>query len=125
MQSLKLGCGKYERNFICVIGWNVFEGKQLFILQNMQPWYWFSGLIGVGIVMFIVEGIKLLGPTFAISVVLIAQLGFALLWDSLGWLGLEQIPFTFSKMLGVLVIACGILVFKMSGRRVKQRMYTK
>jgi transporter family-2 protein len=95
----------------------IFEGKQLFNLQNMQPWYWFSGLIGVGVVTCLVKGIKLLGPTYAISIVLTSQLGVALLCDSQGWLGLDRIPFTFNQLIGVLVIVGGILVFKLGGGR--------
>ncbi|ULO04709.1 DMT family transporter [Paenibacillus sp. 19GGS1-52] len=99
----------------------LFEGKQMFTLPNMQPWYWISGLIGVGVVICLVQGTKLLGPTYAISIVLTAQLAFALLWDSLGWLGLEQVPFTINKLLGVLVIVGGIIVFKLGGRRESQK----
>jgi transporter family-2 protein len=62
----------------------IFEGKHLCTLQNMKPWYWISGLIGVGVVICLVQGIRRLGPTYAISIVLTSQLGFALLWDSLG-----------------------------------------
>ncbi|WP_054955306.1 DMT family transporter [Paenibacillus dakarensis] len=91
----------------------VVEGKNTFtIFGQMQPWYWFSGMIGVGVVICLVHGIRLLGPTYAISVVMTSQLGFALLWDSLGWFGLEKVPFTFNQLLGVLVIICGIIVFK-------------
>jgi transporter family-2 protein len=91
-----------------------FEGKHLFILHHMKSWYWFSGLIGVGVVTCLVQGIRLLGPTYAISIALTSQLGFALLWDSLGWLGLDKVPFTFNKLAGVLVILSGIFVFKLS-----------
>ncbi|MEC0093497.1 hypothetical protein PMSD_26445 [Paenibacillus macquariensis subsp. defensor] len=98
----------------------IFEGKDMFNLHNMQPWYWFCGLIGVGVVICMVQGMKLLSPTYAIAIVLTSQLGFALLWDSLGWLGLEKVPFTFSKLIGVLVIVGGIYVFKLGGAREKQ-----
>jgi transporter family-2 protein len=91
----------------------IFEGKDLFILHNMQLWYWFSGSIGVGVVICLVQGIKLLGPTYAVSIVMTSQLGFALLWDSLGWLGLDKVPFTINKLIGVLVIVGGIVVFKL------------
>nr|WP_263323532.1 DMT family transporter [Neobacillus sp. Marseille-Q6967] len=94
----------------------IFEGKQLFILQNMEPWYWISGLIGVGVVTCIVQGTRLLGPTYAISIIMASQLGFALLFDSLGWLGLDKVPFTFNQLIGVLVIIGGIVVFKLGGR---------
>jgi transporter family-2 protein len=100
----------------------IFERKQLFTLQNMQPWYWISGLIGVGVVICLVQGMKLLGPTYAILIVLTSQLGFSLLWDSLGWLGLDKIPFTSNKLIGVLVIVGGICVFKLGGGRENQRL---
>ncbi|MEJ8545972.1 DMT family transporter [Brevibacillus borstelensis] len=95
----------------------IMEGKRLLVLQHMQPWYWLSGLIGVGVVSCLVQAMRLLGPTYAISVVLTSQLGFALLWDSLGWFGLDKVPFTFKQLLGVLVIVGGILAFKLGGRQ--------
>jgi transporter family-2 protein len=98
----------------------LFEGKHLFILQNMKLWYWFSGIIGVGVVTCIVNGIRLLGPTYAISIVFTSQLGFALLWDSMGWLGLEKVPFTPKQLIGVLVIVSGIFIFKLGGLRQNQ-----
>ena len=98
----------------------IFDGKQLFVLQNMKTWYWFSGMIGVGVVTCIVQGMKLLGPTYTISIVMTSQLGIALLMDSLGWLGLNQVPFTFNQFIGVLVIVAGIFVFKFGGSREKQ-----
>lgn len=96
-----------------------FEGKGMFILENMELWYWFSGIIGVGVVSCLIQGIKLLGATYAISIALTSQLIFALLWDSLGWLGLEQVPFTWQQLLGVVVIVGGIIVFKLGGRTVQ------
>ncbi|MBB6024134.1 transporter family-2 protein [Paenibacillus sp. JGP012] len=91
------------------------EGKNTFSLQHMQPWYWLSGAIGVGVVFCLVQGMKLLGPTYAISIVLTSQLSFALLFDSMGWLGLEPIPFSWNQLLGVLVIVGGIVLFKFGG----------
>lgn len=92
------------------------EGRGLFVLDNMQVWYWFSGLLGVGVVTCIVQGVKLLGPTFATSIILTSQLALALIWDSFGWLGIDKVPFTPNKLLGVLVIVAGIMVFKLGGR---------
>jgi transporter family-2 protein len=94
----------------------IFEGGKLFHLQHMKPWYWASGIIGVGVVTCLVQGIKRLGPTYSTSIVLISQLGFALLWDSFGWLGFDKVPFTFKHLMGVLVIVGGILVFKFGGQ---------
>ena len=100
----------------------VFEDSGLFTMDNMKTWHWFSGLIGVGVVVCLVQGTRLLGPTYAIAIVLTSQLGFALLWDSLGWFGLEKIPFTFQQLVGVLVIAGGVIVFKFSGTKEKKEV---
>lgn len=92
----------------------------LFDWQNMKIWYWFSGLLGVGVVTCMVNGMKLLGPTYTIAIMMTSQLGFALLIDSFGWLGVNQVPFTFKQLLGVIIIVAGIAVFKFSGRDNKQ-----
>jgi len=98
----------------------IVEGGKLFAWQAMQPWYWASGLIGVGVVTCLVQALKRLGPTYGISVMLAAQLGFALMWDSFGWFGLERVPFTFQQLLGVIIIIGGMLVFKFGGSRVRR-----
>ncbi|MEH7373938.1 DMT family transporter [Neobacillus drentensis] len=102
----------------------LFEGGKLFHLQNMQTWYWFSGLIGVGVVVCLVQGIKRLGPTYAIAIALTSQLVVALLGDTLGWLGLNKVPFTVNQLIGVLVIVGGIVVFKFGGSGEGQKVLT-
>ncbi|RUT35671.1 DMT family transporter [Paenibacillus zeisoli] len=109
--TLVLGMGFAASLFISLL----VEGRGTFSLQHMQPWYWISGMIGVGVVICLVKGVRQLGPTFAISIVMTSQLGFALLWDSLGWLGLDQVPFTWNQLIGVLILLGGILVFKFGG----------
>lgn len=93
------------------------EGASMFAWQTMQPWYWGSGILGVGVVLGLVQSIRRLGPTVAVSIVLASQLAFALLWDALGWLGVGQSPFSLKRLLGVLLIVGGVLVFKLVGGR--------
>lgn len=92
----------------------LLEGTGMFQLRHMQAWYWLSGAVGVGVVICLVQSIKHLGPTYGISIVLTSQLGCALLFDSLGWLGLAKVDFSFTKLIGVLVIVAGILIFKLT-----------
>lgn len=99
----------------------ISEGTGLFHLENMHTWYWFSGIIGVGVVVCMTKGINHLGATYAVSISLSSQLVFALLFDSFGLLGLDQVPFTFKQLIGVLVIIGGILVFKMGGASEKKQ----
>ena len=93
----------------------MFEGAQLFHLPNMELWYYFSGVIGIGVVVCIAKGVTILGPTAAVSIALSSQLIFALLWDLLGWFGLEKVPFTWNQLVGVLLVIGGIVVFKYGG----------
>jgi bacterial/archaeal transporter family-2 protein len=91
----------------------LFEGIQLFQLKNLEVWYWFCGLFGVGVVISLVQAIRLLGPTVAISIAMLSQLGMALLWDSIGFFDFEKIPLTWNQIIGVSIFACGIITFKM------------
>ncbi|MGG0178446.1 DMT family transporter [Gottfriedia acidiceleris] len=93
----------------------IFDGKELFVLHNMKNWYWISGIVGVGVVFCLTKSTRILGPTYAISIVLTSQLMFALLFDSRGWLGLEKVPFSSKQLIGVLLIISGILIFKLNG----------
>jgi len=97
-----------------------FEGSGLFRVDGFRSWHAFSGLLGVGVVICMVQGVRRLGPTFAVSVAMTSQLGFALLWDSLGWFGLDRVPFSPTKALGALVIAGGIFVFRLDALRSKR-----
>ena len=56
--------------------------------------------------------IKGMGPTVAISVILIAQLLVAALIDAFGWFGSEKIPFGWQKYLGLGLMIAGVLCFK-------------
>ncbi|MDN4525879.1 DMT family transporter [Fictibacillus fluitans] len=99
----------------------VFEGSQILAFHPMQTWYWFSGLIGVGVVTCVVQSMKRLRPTVAISIVMASQLGFALIMDTYGFLGLKPVPFTFKQLIGVLIIIVGIVLFKSNSREEKQQ----
>lgn len=116
--TLVLGMG-FSASFIMGL---FFEGKAMFHLQHMETWFWFSGIIGVGVVTCLVQGIKRLGATYAILIALTAQLLIALLWDSLGWLGLAAIPFTWKQLVGVLVIISGIFIFKLGGKQEEKEL---
>ncbi|WP_369688922.1 DMT family transporter [Bacillus sp. FJAT-26390] len=91
---------------------SMLDGADFFNLKPMPLWFWFSGLLGIGVVTCVVRGVKLLGPSHAISIVMASQLICALWWDSAGWFGLDTVPFTSQKAIGVIVLICGVLLFK-------------
>lgn len=91
------------------------NGPALFAVTGMETWYWFSGIIGVGVVLSVTQSVERLGPSYAISIVMVSQILFALLWDTLGWFGLEAIPFTWKTVVGIVFIVGGVLLFQLSG----------
>lgn len=88
------------------------NGMGLFRFEA-EPWFWFSGVLGVGVVVCVTQGVQILGPSRAISIVMVSQIFFGLMWDTAGWFGLEQVPFTWQSLLGVLLISAGILLFQL------------
>jgi len=93
----------------------LLEGPRLFELQNMKTWYAFSGLIGVGVVVCIVQATRRIDPTYAVSLMMVSQLVCAMWWDAAGWMGLTPIPLSGRQLAGVALIAAGVAVFKLAG----------
>ncbi|HZG88542.1 DMT family transporter [Paenibacillus sp.] len=99
----------------------LLEGPRLFDLQNMKLWYGFSGLLGVGVVVCVVQATRRIDPTFAVSLMMISQLICAMWWDAAGWMGLTRIPLTPRQLAGVALIAAGVVVFKLAGSAAAQK----
>ena len=91
-----------------------FFGKGDIRLLPQAPWYsWLGGVIAPVITVTVMLAIRGLSPTVAISAILLSQLAVAALIDALGWLGAERVPFTWHKMLGVALMAGGVLLMKL------------
>ncbi|TWT09239.1 DMT family transporter [Planomicrobium sp. CPCC 101079] len=98
-----------------------FEGAGLFKFQP-EPWFWFSGILGVGVVACVTQGVQILGPSRAISLVMVSQIFFGLMWDTLGYFGLQQVPFTWQSLFGVVLISSGVLLFQL-GPKLEQKHF--
>lgn len=77
--------------------------------------YLLGGAIGVIIIYTVMQGIKSLGPTHSIAIILVAQLTAAALIDAFGMFDSEQMKFGSSKIIGVIVMIIGIVIFKWKG----------
>ena len=81
-------------------------------LGSVNKLYWLGGALGIVITLTVMLGIKNLGTTLAISIILISQLLVAALIDAFGIMGSEKIAFGWSKYLGLALMTGGMLVFK-------------
>ncbi len=74
--------------------------------------YWLGGALGIVITLTVMLGIKSLGTTAAISLILVSQLLIAAVIDAFGLMGSEKLAFGWNKYVGLAVMCGGMLLFK-------------
>jgi bacterial/archaeal transporter family-2 protein len=74
------------------------------------PWLWLGGVMGV----IIVSSITLAGPrigTFAtVGLLMAGQLGMGVVIDALGLFATERVPVSWTRALGLVLLACGAVL---------------
>ncbi|MEF2094736.1 DMT family transporter [Bacillus sp. CFBP9009] len=98
----------------------IMDDTNLLAIGHINKLFLLSGVLGVVLVYCIIKAIRLLGPAYAISIVLVAQLTIAVLIDTLGWFGFEKAPLTLNKLIGIGIMISGIIMFKMKKNIVQQ-----
>ena len=81
-------------------------------LGQVNKLYWLGGVLGIVITLTVMLGIKSLGTTLAISIILISQLLIAALIDAFGLMGSEKIAFGWTKYAGLALMTGSMLLFK-------------
>ena len=87
-------------------------------LQNIgccKKLYFLGGILGIIITVTVIQGIKFLGPTHSIAIILVAQLATAALIDFWGLFDSQKISFTTNKILGLIMMVLGIIILKWRG----------
>ena len=74
-------------------------------------WYWIGGGgMGVVVVLTITVVTPRLGAAATIGLLIAGQLAMGVLIDRYGWFGVEQVPLTWPRALGVLLLAAGAVL---------------
>lgn len=74
-------------------------------------WYWVGGGgMGVVVVLTITVVTPRIGAAATIGMLIAGQLTMSVLIDRYGWFGVEQVPLTWARALGVLLLALGALL---------------
>ena len=81
-------------------------------LGQVNKLYWLGGVLGIVITLTVMLGIKSLGTTLSISIILISQLLIAAVIDAFGLMGSEKLAFGWSKYVGLALMTGGMLLFK-------------
>lgn len=85
---------------------NIVEVNKLYLL---------GGVLGVAIIFCVMGGMKFLGPSHAVSVILVSQLLSAALIEAFGLFDSEKIIFGAYKIIGIAIMVLGIVIFKWKG----------
>lgn len=73
------------------------------------PWYlYLGGLLGVIISYTVIVSIPKLGVAVATTAIVTGQVSTACLLDHIGAFGLDKIPFSWVKLLGIIFLAIGV-----------------
>lgn len=86
----------------------LFFGNGNFLKYASVPWFaWLGGPIGMAIIFGVAFSIPRLGVGVATTAIVAAQLLTAYLIDHFGFFGMEPIPFSLYKFLGIALIVIG------------------
>ncbi len=109
--------GIWETNFlvhftgtILLLIFLLIKGANLnFNLYKDVPWYlYIGGLLGVAITYGVIVSIPELGVAVATTAIITGQVLTAAAIDHFGLFGLEKVPFTWIKFMGILLLSAGV-----------------
>lgn len=92
-----------------------FGNGNLKNVAELNKLYLLAGVLGVFIVFTVANGVTALGASFSVGLMVITQLIFSAVIDNFGLFGTERIPFDFTKLVGLLIMIVGVVVFKSKG----------
>lgn len=112
--------GSWETNFIVQLSgailtfviMMIFGKGELKEIKSANKIYLLGGVLGVAIIFAVMEGMKNLGPTYAVAAILVAQLVTAALIEAFGLFHASKVKFTLNEIVGVVIMIVGIIVFK-------------
>ena len=113
--------GLFESNVIvqgtafiaALLIWWFFGRGDIKEWAQVNKLYLTGGLLGTVITVTVMLGMKNLTPATAVSIILISQLLTAGLIDAFGLFETEKIAFGIRKIIGVITMILGMLIFKL------------
>ena len=98
---------------VCVAAWFLSGRDSASVLWQVSPKYMLlGGVIGAFITVTVIQSMGALGPAKAVMVIVVSQLAVAYMIELLGIFGVEKQPFEWRKIMGMLICAAGIVIFK-------------
>ena len=113
--------GLFESNVIvqgtaflaALLIWWLFGKGDIKAATEVNKLYLTGGILGTVITVTVMLGMKNLSPAYAVSIILVSQLLTAGAIDLFGLFGTEKIVFGVRKIIGVITMIAGMLLFKL------------
>ena len=97
---------------ICLVMWLIMGRDSIATIGEVQPKYMLlGGVIGAGITWTVIKSVDALGPARSALFIVVSQLAVAYLISLSGMFGMEKEPFSWRKLIGLLIAAGGIVLF--------------
>lgn len=98
---------------VCIAIWAVSDRTSFGTLLKVEPRYMLiGGILGAGITYTVIKAMDMMGPAKAAMMIVTAQILVAYLIELFGLFGVEKQPFSWRKVMGILLAAGGIILFK-------------
>ena len=98
---------------VCIAAW-LFTGREsisaLWQVENKSTLL--GGVIGTFITITVIRSMDSLGPARATMLIVLSQLVVSYLVEVLGMFGVEKQGLEWKKLVGILIMAAGVVVFK-------------
>ena len=75
-------------------------------------WIWTGGIFGATFILMSVIVTPRLGAALMLASTIVGQLGAALVVDHFGWFGTPVIPMSWTRLVGVALLALGVLLIR-------------
>ena len=83
---------------------------QLNQLSQIPWWLWLGGCLGVYCISMSIYTAPKLGLLTFTGLVLFGQIATSMLLDHFGWLGVDKTPIQWQRLLGTVLIICGVML---------------
>lgn len=92
----------------------VIQDPQWRMLKQVKSRYMTGGSLGAIIIFCSVTAIQQIGVTLAISILLIAQLGFTFITDRFGWFEMQKQKMGVPQFIGMGMMMAGVFILQFS-----------
>lgn len=108
------GWAQLSAFLVCAVAW-LFTGRESIsaLWQIEDKYTLLGGVIGAFITITVIWSMNAMGPAKAAMLIVISQLIVAYVIELFGMFGMEQQPFEWRKVLGMMIAIVGIVIFKL------------